>query len=154
MSGPTGTDAVPSSARPQAGTGAQVVRTLWALFFIGSSVFNYRVTLPQPEVYRAFSQLTFFGWYRELLLSVALPNARAITATVVLLEFVAGVLMLCRGDAVRIGLIGSLCWVVFLVPALGWYTLLGCLPLIAVPLWLLRFEYSRSVPELALRVLT
>jgi hypothetical protein len=123
------------------------------LFFIGSSIFNLFVTLPGPDVYRAFAQLTFFGWYRNLLLSIAVPNAGFITIAVVVLEFTAGVLMLTRGTAVRVGLIGSACWVVFVLPAIGWYTLLGCLPLIFVPWWLLRFDYDRSVPGLVIDTL-
>lgn len=136
--------------RPQAGVGAQVGRTLWGLFFIGGATFNALFTLPQPEVYRAFSQLTFFGWYRELLLAVALPNATALTSLVVLLELTAGLLMLSRGTAVRVGLIGSAAWVVFLCPSMGWYSV--WIPLLAViPLVLMRFDYERDVVRLVVR---
>lgn len=137
------------SHRPQAGVGAQIGRALWGLFFIGAAVFNTLVTLRAPEVYRAFSQVTFFGWYRQLLLTVALPNATAITSLVVVLELLAGVSMLWGGRSVRIALFASTAWVVFLAPAMGWYSASGLL-LIVVPLWLLRFDYDRGIVSLVM----
>jgi len=139
----------PVRPRPQAGVGAQVGRALWGFFFIGGATFNALFTLPQPEVYRAFSQLTFFPWYRDALISVALPNAAAITSVVVLLELTAGLLILSRGTAVRIGLIGTALWVVFLWPSMGWYTA-WCPLLLVIPLLLLRYDYGRSVVSAAL----
>ena len=138
-----------TSTRPQAGIGAEVGRTLWGLFFVGGATFNALSTLGQPEVYRAFAQLTFFGWYRDLLLSVALPNATAITSVVVFLELSAGLLILSRGVAVRIGLIGTAVWVVFLGPSMGWYS--AWCPLLAlIPLGLLRFDFARDVVSAAI----
>lgn len=127
---------------------AEVARALWGLFFIVGAAVNLFVTLPRPELYRSFAQVNLFGWYRDLLLSVALPNATAITALVVVLEFGVGALILSRGAAVRAGLIGTALWVVFISPAMGWYTIWSP-ALLVVPLWLSRFHFERDVVSLA-----
>lgn len=108
------------------------------------------VTLPHPEIFRSFAELTFFAWYRGLLTNVAAPNATAITALVVVLELAAGLLILSRGTAVRIGLVSTALWIVFLMPSMGWYTVWSPL-LLVVPLWLMRFTYQDGVIGLFLQ---
>jgi hypothetical protein len=120
------------------------------MFFIGSGVFNALVTLPNPELYRVFSTLTFLPFYRRLLLEVALPNAYLISGLVVIFELVVGALTLARGHWVRWGLIGTGAWTIFVAPAMGWYTLWSPL-LLVIPLLLLRYEYRRSLLDLVLR---
>lgn len=129
---------------------ANVGRILWGLVFIASSIVNLMVTLPNPTFYRTFADLTFFPFYRRLILNVAIPNAQLITALVVIFEFAIGVLMLSKGQAVRWGLIGTGVWVVFICPAMGWYTLGSPLFLI-IPWLLIRYDYDRSLFGLILR---
>lgn len=143
------TSVIRAQARPQPGAGAHVGRVLWALFFIGGAALNAVFTLRQPDVYRTFSQLTFFGWYRELLTGVALPNATAITSLVVALELGVGLLMLSQGVAVRVGLISTAAWLVFLWPSMGWYTVWSPL-LLCIPLWLLRFDFDQDIVHLVI----
>jgi hypothetical protein len=52
-------------------------------FFV-SSVANLLMTLPNPDLYREFADLTFLPGCRSLLLQVALPNAHLISGLVVL----------------------------------------------------------------------
>jgi hypothetical protein len=129
---------------------ANVARILWGLVFVASSIINLTVTLPRPELYRDFADLTFFPFYRALLLKVALPNGYLITGLVVVFELVVGVLILGQGRAVRLGLIGTALWVLFVCPAMGWYTIFSPL-LLLVPGLLLRRKYDRSVLDLLLK---
>jgi hypothetical protein len=126
--------------RPPAAPGraANVGRILWGAFFVGSGVFNAAVTLRNP------------GFYRSLLLQVALPNATLISALVVVFELAVGVMVLSRGRTVRWGLICSGLWCLFVWPAMGWYTL-GSPVLLIIPWLLMRREYDRSVLDLILR---
>jgi hypothetical protein len=133
-----------------AGSAANVGRLVWAWLFIISSMVNLMVTLPNPELYRDFADLTFLPFYRSLLVNLALPNATLVSALVVILELLAGVLLLSRGKAVRCGLILTAAWILFVTPAMGWYTLLSPILLI-IPALLLRFDYDRSLLDLVLK---
>jgi hypothetical protein len=142
--------AIENSPRRSPTTAANIGRILWGLVFIASSIVNLTVTLPNPAFYRTFADLTFFPFYRRLILNVAIPNAQLITALVVVFEFAVGVLTLSKGQAVRWGLIGTGAWAVFICPAMGWYTIGSPLFLI-IPLLLLRYRYNRSLLGLILR---
>lgn len=131
-------------------TAANIGRILWGLVFIASSIVNLTVTLPNPAFYRTFADLTFFPFYRRLILNVAIPNAQLITALVVVFEFVVGVLTLSKDKWVRWGLIGTGVWAAFICPAMGWYTIGSPLFLI-IPLLLWRYDYDRSLFGLILR---
>lgn len=140
MSRPTG---LPWSA-------ADIGRLLWGIFFVGSGIVNLTVTLPHPEYYKSFADLTFFPFYRTLLLTIAVPNAYLITGLVILFEIAAGVMMLAKGTAVRLGLMGTILWLVFVCPAMGWYTLFSPL-MIVIPALLLRYEYRHSIIDMVLK---
>jgi hypothetical protein len=129
---------------------ANVGRILWGAFFVAGGVFNAVVTLPNPGFYRDFADLTFFPFYRSLLLQVALPNATLISALVVVFEFAVGAMVLSKGQAVRWGLICSALWCLFVWPAMGWYTLWSPV-LMVIPWLLMRRKYDRSVLDLVLR---
>jgi len=116
---------------------ANGARILWGLVFVLSSVINLLLTLPHPEFYHNFAELTFFPFYRDILLNVAVPNAPVISALVVVFELVTGVLVLSKGKAARVGLLATAAWVLFVWPSMGWYTIASPL-LLAVPWWLLR----------------
>jgi hypothetical protein len=111
---------------------------------------NLTVTLPNPAFYRTFADLTFFPFYRQLILNFAIPNATLITALVVIFEFAIGALTLSRGRGVRWGLIGTGVWVVFIALAMGWYTIWSPILLI-IPALLMRYEYDRNLLGLVLR---
>ncbi|HEU0295311.1 MAG TPA: hypothetical protein VFR47_21400 [Anaerolineales bacterium] len=119
---------------------ANIGRILWGLFFIASSLFNLFITLPNPDFYRAFADINFFGFYRWLLLNIALPYATVITSLVVIFELTVGMLILTKGIAVRYGLMGTCLWLLFICPSMGWYTIWSPI-LLVVPFLLLRFDY-------------
>jgi hypothetical protein len=132
---------------PRAGsapTAANVGRVLWGLAFVAASIVNLTVTLPNPDFYQTFADLTFFPFYRQLILNIALPNATLISALVVIFEFAVGVMMLSKGKWVHWGLVGTGVWVVFITPAMGWYTVASLIFLI-IPALLLRYDYDRTL---------
>ena len=131
-------------------TGANIGRILWGMFFIVSSIINLFITLPNPVLYKSFAELTFFHFYRRLLLSIAFPNAYLITGLVVVFELVVGVLILSKKAAVRRGLIFSASWLLFVFPSMGWYTLFS--PIFIIIPWLIgRYRYNRSILDFILR---
>ena len=119
---------------------ANLGRILWGLFFVASGLFNLFVTLPSPELYRSFADVNFFEFYRWLLLNIALPYATIITSLVVIFELAIGALILTKGNVVRYGLIGTCIWLLFICPAMGWYTIWSPL-LLLIPIALLRYDY-------------
>ena len=133
-----------NESRAVPGALARIGRVLWGLVFLASGVVNLVVTLPNPSFYEVFAELTFFPFFRWLIVNVALPYAQVITALVVVFELAAGVLILSKGRAVRIGLIGTMVWVVFITPAMGWYTIFAPV-LLVIPGLLLRSRFPRSV---------
>jgi len=52
---------------------ANIGRILWGIVFVASSLVNLFVTLPNPDFYRTFADLTFSPFYRRLILNVAIP---------------------------------------------------------------------------------
>ncbi|MGD2166425.1 MAG: hypothetical protein PVH50_12955 [Anaerolineae bacterium] len=66
------------------GGAANAARLVWGVAFFVSSVANLLMTLPNPDLYREFADLTFLPGCRSLLLQVALPNAHLISGLVVL----------------------------------------------------------------------
>ena len=143
MSGADAADGAERS-RDAPGTLARVGRALWGLVFLASGVVNMTVTLPNPDFYEVFAELTFFSFYRWLIVNVAVPNAGVVTALVVAFELAAGLLVLSRGRAVKVGLVGTALWVVFITPAMGWYTIWAPV-LLVVPGLLMRWRFRRCV---------
>ena len=143
MSGADATDGADALGNAP-GMLARVGRALWGLVFLASGVVNLTVTLPNPDLYEVFAELTFFPFYRWLIVNVAMPNAGVVTALVVVFELAAGVLVLSRGRAVRIGLVGTALWVVFITPAMGWYTIWAPV-LLVVPGLLMRWRFRGCV---------
>jgi hypothetical protein len=139
-----------NAARNMPGTLARIGRVLWGLVFLASGVVNLIVTLPNPAFYEVFAELTFFPFFRWLIVNVAIPNAQLITALVAVFELAAGVLIMGRGRAVTIGLIGTMLWVVFITPAMGWYTIFAPV-LLVIPGLLLRSRFPRSVVGVVVR---
>ena len=130
-------------------TGASIGRILWGMFFLVSSIINLFVTLPNPVLYKSFAELTFFHFYRRLLLSVAFPNAYLISGLVVVFEFVVGILIIGKKAAVQWGLIFSAFWLLFVCPSMGWYTLFS--PIFIIIPWLIgRYRYNRSILDFVL----
>jgi hypothetical protein len=106
--------------------------------------------IANPEFYRTFAELTFFAFYRRLILDVAIPNAYLITALGVSFELAVGVLTLSKGKGARWRLIGTGAWVVFICPAMGWYTIWSPVFLI-IPALLMRHDYNQTLLDLILR---
>jgi hypothetical protein len=148
MNRSTGTN--PSRRAASVPTAANVGRVLWGLAFVAASIVNLTVTLPNPAFYQTFADLTFFPFYRQLILNIALPNATLISLLVVIFEFTVGLMMLSKGKWVHWGLVGTGIWVVFITPAMGWYTIASLIFLI-IPALLLRYDYNRTLLGLLFR---
>jgi len=129
---------------------ANIGRIAWGIFFLVCSVFNLFVTVPHPEFYGDFADLTFFPFYRGLLLNIAEPYGVWISSLVVIFELVTGILILSKNTPARVGLLFTALWLVFLFPSMGWYSL-GTPLLLVIPILLLRYDYPRSLVELIFR---
>jgi hypothetical protein len=133
----------PFTPAQPAGTGAQLGRLLYGLFFLAMSLVNLTVTLPNPGLYGDIAGLALLPLYREITLRLVVPHAGLFTGLLIAGEALAGALILGRGRAVRLGLLGTAVFELSIVPAIGWYTLLNLL-VVLVPLALLRREYPQG----------
>ena len=125
-----------------------IARLAFAIIFLLGAVANAAIGIFAPSTYETFADASIISLYEELWTSIVYPQMRLFLLLVVALELSMAWLLLSSGVRVKAGLILALGFVLGLVPF--WWqggaviNLLLALPL----LWLLRYDYPRSIPEL------
>jgi hypothetical protein len=117
---------------------------LAAAFFIGA-VANAVMLLTSPEIYDGFADLAFLRFYRTLWRRVVLPRLSVWVPLVVAFEVAAGTLLLAPDPYARLGLILAAAFTLFLVPFWWGGGALVNVLILALILWLMRFEYANSI---------
>jgi len=125
-----------------------VLRLVLAVMFFLGAVANTIMLITAPDIYEGFADLAFLAFYRTLWRGVVLPRLGLFLALVIIFEIIVGVLLLSRGPYAQLGLIFAAAYAAFLVPF--WWGGGGLINIVLflLMLWLLRFGYSESVPEL------
>jgi hypothetical protein len=125
-------------------------RLLLGASFVAASIFNILNVVPDPQsVFRASSEIALFPWYADLVRGLVLPNAAFFAWLLVLWEGSMGLLILSRGVAVKIGLLGYTLFLVGITPAFGVWTLMNGV-LWLLPALFLRRDYPTSFLDLLL----
>lgn len=127
-------------------------RALFGLLFLGGGISHLVVSLPHPELLDQYAQLALLPLYRDLILSLLKPNAQMFAALLFAFELVVGHLIVAKGPAVKVGMLAGIIFMIAIIPAVGWYSLLNVFtaPLLA---WLMRKDYSLTVIEAGLSLL-
>lgn len=122
-----------------------VARLLFALaFFIGAAA-NAAMLLTSPDIYEDFADLAFFRFYRSLWRSLILPRLGIWVTLVIAFEVALGVLLLAADPYAHLGLILAAAFALFLVPFWWGGGALINVVLLALLIWLLRFDYPEGV---------
>ena len=137
-----------------------VARFFFALWYLLGSLVHTTFGLLNRQIYEVFGRTALFSAFRQLWTSVVLPHITLFALLLAAFEVTVGILLLSRGRYVKIGLMASVLFNLFLVQlGLGYPGIQGSardfllnrLPnllfaLLQCPLFLVHFD--RSVPEL------
>ena len=140
----------PRPKRARAGRWATVGRLALGGYFLLMAGVNIAVTLPNADAtYDGLTKLSWphFAWVPEL---ISGPLAVPFTAFLIVWEVVIGVLLLGRGQAVRIALWAALFQMLALAPFLGWYELANLATAVVVGALLTR-EHNQTVSDVVHR---
>ena len=124
-----------------------ITRLAFAIIFLLGAVANAAIGIFAPSTYETFADASILSLYEELWTTIVYPQMRLFLLLVVALELSMAWLLLVSGVRVKAGLILALGFVLGLIPC--WWqggaviNLLLALPL----LWLLRYDYPRSIPD-------
>jgi cytochrome c biogenesis factor len=126
----------------------EIVRLLFALIFLLGALANTYMGLFSPSVYETFADASILSLYQDLWNSLVYPSIRLFLIPVVLVELSVAWLLLKSGTYVKVGLGLALAFTLFLVPFWWQGGALANVFLALVLLWLLRYDYPRSIFDL------
>jgi len=122
-----------------------VARLLFALAFFVGAVANTVMLLASPDIYVGFADLSFFRFYRSLWRNLVVPRLGIWVTLVIVFEIALGVLLLAPDPYAHLGLILAAAFALFLVPFWWGGGALINVVLLALLIWLLRFDYPEGV---------
>jgi len=94
----------------------EIGRLGFAVIFLVGAVVNAVIVTSNPGIYSAFADLSFFPVYRRLWSSLVIPYIQFMVGLVVLFETIIALLLLLKGQAVRVGLLIGGIFMMFLFP--------------------------------------
>jgi hypothetical protein len=128
-----------------------IVRLIFALIFLLGAIANTTMGLFTPAVYETFADSSLLPLYRNLWETLVYPNIRLFLIPVVLFELALAWLLPKSGSYVKVGLGMTLAFMLLLVPFWWQGGAIANLLLALLLLWLLRYDYPRSIPEILKR---
>jgi hypothetical protein len=137
--------------RPLAGTRRNAARLAFGGFYLAMATYNATVALPNAAAaYTDIGNNLAWPGFDWLMLHLVVPAAVPLTVLLIAFEVSVAVLVLSKGQRVRLGLLAAIAFQVGLAPLLSWYEL-GNVPLVAWALLLLARDYHRSLSDLVRR---
>jgi hypothetical protein len=121
-----------------------MLRMVWGIFFLGSSIFNLTYTRVHPEFYQQFADMALLSVYTDFIEKIVVPNAEIFTYLLVVFELAVGLLTLSKNIFVKVGLIASIIFILLLIPVIPPYTFVNLLVVI-IPGFLIRKQYKYNV---------
>ncbi|MFX0173086.1 MAG: hypothetical protein ACFE9L_14330 [Candidatus Hodarchaeota archaeon] len=129
-----------------------VGRISLGIFYLVSSLFNLFHTINNTHyLWMVCLENVHFAFYKQFLEQIVIPNEKLVILAVVIFEFIVGVLILSKEIFVKIGLLFTILWVLFIIPFLPWSDIIGHLLLGTFQTLLLLGNYDRSVLEIIKR---
>jgi hypothetical protein len=138
--------------RPLAGAWRNAGRLAFGGFYLAMATYNVTVTLPNAaQSYTNIADKLAWPGVDWLLLHLVVPAAVPLTVLLIAFEVGVAVLVLSKGQRVRLGLLAAVAFQVGLAPLMSWYELAN-VPLVAwALLLLLGRDYDRSLWDLVRR---
>jgi hypothetical protein len=137
--------------RPLAGTWRNAARLAFGGFYLAMATYNATVTLPNAaESYTNIANNLAWPGFDWLLLHLVVPAGVPLTMLLIALEVGVAVLVVSKGQRVRLGLLAAVAFQIGLAPLMSWYELAN-VPLVAWALLLLARDYDRSLWDLVRR---
>ena len=137
--------------RPAAGAWRNAARLAFGGFYLAMATYNATVVLPNAAAtYTDIANKLAWPGFDWLLLHLVVPAAVPFTVLMIAFEVGVAVLVLSKGQRVRLGLLAAVAFQIGLAPLLSWYEL-GNVPLVAWALLLLGRDYDRSLWDMVRR---
>lgn len=137
--------------RPLAGRWRNAARLAFGGFYLAMATYNVTVTLPNAVAsYTDIANNLAWPGFDWLLLHLVVPAAVPLTVLLIAFEVSVALLVLSKGQRVRLGLLAAVAFMAGLAPLLSWYELAN-VPLVAWALLLLARDYDRSLWDLVHR---
>lgn len=125
-----------------------ITRLAFAIVFLLGAVANAAIGTFAPSTYKTFADASILSLYEALWTTIVYPQVRLFLVLVVTLELAMAWLLVGSGKRVKVGLLLALGFVLGLVP-FWWQGGAAINLILSLPLlWLLRYDYPRSIPEL------
>jgi hypothetical protein len=137
--------------RPIAGRRRNAARLAFGGFYLVMATYNATVILPNAAAsYTDIANNLAWSGFDWLMLHLVVPAAVPFTVLLIAFEVIVAVLVLSKGQRVRLGLLAAVAFQIGLAPLMSWYEL-GNVPLVAWALLLLARDYDRSLWDLVRR---
>jgi hypothetical protein len=125
-----------------------LLRLTFAVIFVVGAAANVYMLVFVPDIYRSFSDASFFPFYRQLWAAYVFPNIQFFVGFVALMEVGFAALLLYKKRGPQVGLPLAAAFMLFLVPFWWLGGSLINLVFALVFIWLWRFEYPHTIPDL------
>jgi hypothetical protein len=138
---------------PHSTTGAwrNAARLAFGGFYLAMATYNTAVILPNAaKSYTDIANTLAWPGFDWIMLHLVVPAAVPLTVLLIAFEVSVAVLVLSKGQRVRLGLLAAIAFQIGLTPLLSWYEL-GNVPLVAWALLLLARDYDRSLWDMVRR---
>jgi hypothetical protein len=131
--------------RPLAGRWRNAARLAFGGFYLAMATYNVTVALPNAAAaYTDIAHNLAWPGFDWLMLHLVVPAAVPFTVLLIAFEISVAMLVLSKGQRVRLGLLAAVAFQIGLAPLMSWYEL-GNVPLVAWALLLLARDYDRSL---------
>ena len=125
-----------------------ILRLIFALIFFLGAIANTIMGLFSPSMYETFADASILPFYRSLWETLVYPWIHLFLIPVVIVELAMAWLLVQSGTYVKVGLGLAPAFTLFLVP-FWWQGGAIANLILAIPLlWLLRYDYPHSIPEI------
>jgi len=134
---------------------SNVGRLSIGIFYLVACIFNLFHTINNTEyMWTVCLENARFSFQKEFLVQIVIPNEKLVVLLIVAFEFVVSMLILSKGNFVKIGLTLGILWVLFIATFLPKSDILGHLILGIIQGILLIGNYDATLLEIIIRVLT
>ena len=134
--------------RPTTGAWRNAARLAFGGFYLAMATYNTTVVLPNAaKSYTDIANNLAWPGFDWLMLHLVVPTAVPLTVLLIAFEVSVAVLVLSKGQRVRLGLLAAIAFQIGLTPLLSWYEL-GNVPLVAWALLLLARDYDHSLLDM------